>query len=145
MPFGRKVLAPWLRKPDIMTLSCSAADTVIMTDPSILDAEAIQNLRSLGDEMEDDSFLKEVVEIYLTDTPKRIAEIRESLAAADATKLNRAAHSIKGSSANLGATKVISTAKRIEEKSKTSLDNLTDDIAELEAVFAEAKTALEAL
>ena len=32
-----------------------------MSDPSILDAEAIQNLRDLGDEMEDDSFLKEVV------------------------------------------------------------------------------------
>lgn len=40
-----------------------------MSDSSILDSEAIENLRALGDEMEDDSFLKEVIEIYLSDTP----------------------------------------------------------------------------
>jgi HPt (histidine-containing phosphotransfer) domain-containing protein len=116
-----------------------------MSDPSILDAEAIQNLRALGDEMEDDSFLKEVVEIYLTDTPKRLAEIHECLASGDNTTLNRAAHSVKGSSSNLGAVKVIVVAKRIEEKSKESLENLEADIAELESAFADAKAALEAL
>lgn len=116
-----------------------------MTDTSILDADAIQNLRALGDEMDDDSFLKEVVEIYLTDTPKRLVEIHECLASGDQPTLNRAAHSIKGSSSNLGAIKVIDAAKRIEEKSKDSLENLEADIAELESAFAEAKAALEAL
>mgnify|MGYP001596507203 CR=1 FL=1 len=116
-----------------------------MNDLSILDAEAIKNLRALGDEMEDDSFLKEVVEIYLTDTPKRLSEIHECLASSDSPTINRAAHSIKGSSSNLGAVKVITVAKRIEEKSKESLENLEADIAELEAAFAEAKAALEAL
>jgi HPt (histidine-containing phosphotransfer) domain-containing protein len=116
-----------------------------MTDTSILDAEAIQNLRALGDEMEDDSFLKEVVGIYLTDTPKRLAEIHDCLASGDQTTFNRAAHSIKGSSSNLGAIKVIRAAKRLEEKSKESLESLEADIAELVGAFAEAKTALESL
>jgi HPt (histidine-containing phosphotransfer) domain-containing protein len=113
-----------------------------MTDSSILDSETLDNLRALGDEMEDDSFLKEVIDIYVSDTPKRLVEIRESLASGDATRLNRAAHSVKGSSANLGAKKVIAVARRIEEKSKESLDNLQADIDELETCFEEVKTAL---
>lgn len=116
-----------------------------MSDSEILDTEAIENLRALGDEMEDDTFLKEVIDIYLSDTPNRLAEIDECLVSGDATKLNRAAHSIKGSSANLGAKKVIETARRIEEKSKESLDDLTADIAELKANFEEVKIALAAI
>jgi len=116
-----------------------------MTGPSILAAEAIQNLRALEDEMEDDSFLKEVEGIYLTDTLKRLTEIHDCLASGDQTTFNRAAHSIKGSSSNLGAIRVIGAAKRLEEKSKESLENLETDITELVGAFAEAKAALEAL
>ena len=116
-----------------------------MSDSTILDSEAIENLRALGDEMEDDSFLKEVIQIYLSDTPKRLAEIRDCLASGDATRLSRAAHSVKGSSANLGAKKVIELARSIEEKSKESLENLEADIDQLEASFTEVKVALEAL
>jgi len=116
-----------------------------MSDSSILDSEALDNLRALGDEMEDDSFLKEVIEIYLTDTPKRLAEIRECLLSKEAERLTRAAHSIKGSSANLGATKVIDLARSIEEKSRESLEGLEPDIAELERSFEEVKVALEQL
>jgi len=99
----------------------------------------------LGDEMEDDSFLKEVVDIYLSDTPQRLAEIRKCLDSGDATTLSRAAHSIKGSSSNLGAKKVIGLARTIEEKSRQSLEGLEADIDALEASFLEVKTALEAL
>jgi histidine phosphotransfer protein HptB len=116
-----------------------------MSDPNILDQEAIKNLRALGDEMDDDSFLREVVDIYLADTPKRLAEIDECLISGDATRLNRAAHSIKGSSANLGVRKVIELARQIEDKSKISLDDLEADIAALKANFGEAKTALESI
>ena len=116
-----------------------------MSDSSILDSEAIENLRALGDEMEDDSFLKEVIEIYLSDTPNRLAEIDECFVSGDAVKLNRAAHSIKGSSANLGAKKVIEVARRIEENSKESLADLEADIQLLKANFAEVKAALEAI
>ncbi len=117
-----------------------------MSDSSILDSEAIENLRALGDEMDDDSFLKEVIDIYLSDTPKRIDEIKECLASADAVRLTRAAHSIKGASANLGAQKVIEIAKHIEEKSRReSLEDLEGDIAELVTQFEEVKIALEAL
>ena len=113
-----------------------------MPDPSILDYDAIENLRALGDEMEDDTFLKEVIEIYLSDTPNRLAEIDQCLVSGDAVRLNRAAHSIKGSSANLGAKKVIEVARRMEEKSKDSLTDLEADNQLLKANFAEVRAEL---
>lgn len=116
-----------------------------MSDSTILDPLAIENLRALGDEMDDDTFLKEVIDIYLNDTPNRLAEIDACLLSGDITTLNRAAHSIKGASANLGAKKVIEVARRIEEKSKTSIDDLASEIAELKANFDEVKAALSAL
>ena len=73
-----------------------------MSDSSVIDLQAIENLRALnpGD---NDEFLREIVGIFLEDTPQRIAELEQSLAAGDVPKFTRAAHSIKGSSSNLGA------------------------------------------
>ena len=45
----------------------------------------------------------------------------------------------------MGAIRVIGAAKRLEEKSKESLENLETDITELVGAFAEAKAALKAL
>ncbi|MDE3085062.1 MAG: Hpt domain-containing protein, partial [Verrucomicrobiota bacterium] len=73
-----------------------------MAEP-ILDPEALNNLRSL-DPDGGDAFLREVTGIFLEDTPKRLAELDRSLTAGDAPTFIRAAHSIKGASANLGAT-----------------------------------------
>lgn len=68
-----------------------------MCDPSVIDPQAIENLRALnpGD---DDAFLREITGIFLEDTPVRLAELDESLAKGDVAKFTRAAHSIKGSS-----------------------------------------------
>lgn len=113
-----------------------------MFNASILDPEIIEGLRALGADMEDDAFLQEVIDIYVEDTPKRLIEIHESLAAGEATRLTRAAHSIKGASANLGAIKVIAAAKALEEKSGTTLEGLESLITELETSFEEAKAEL---
>ena len=116
-----------------------------MPDQPIIDQEAIENLRSLGDEEGDDSFLREVIEIFVTDTPLRLAELRSSLANHDQATFTRAAHSIKGSSSNVGALRLGALAKVLENDSRESLAGLEPRIAELDASFDEAKTALEAL
>jgi len=72
-----------------------------MSLPPMIDPQALGNLRALnpGD---NDEFLRELAAIFLEDTPKRITELDASLAAGDAGTFTRAAHSIKGSAANLG-------------------------------------------
>jgi HPt (histidine-containing phosphotransfer) domain-containing protein len=105
-----------------------------MSDTPIIDPVAIENLRSLnpGD---NDEFLREIVAIFLEDTPQRIVELEQGLAALDAPKFTRAAHSIKGSSANLGASLLRTAAERIEHHARTV--GLTDVAGLVDAVKTE--------
>jgi HPt (histidine-containing phosphotransfer) domain-containing protein len=90
-----------------------------MPDLPVIDPQAIENLRSLnpGD---NDEFLREIASIFLEDTPLRIAELEQSLVAGDLAKFTRAAHSIKGSSANLGALTLRAVAEKIEHQARTN-------------------------
>ena len=88
-----------------------------MPSPVAIDPEAIASLRSLnpGDH---DEFLRELIGIFVEDVPKRIAELEQSLAAGDAARFTRAAHSIKGGSSNLGAAALRDAAAQLELRSK---------------------------
>jgi histidine phosphotransfer protein HptB len=110
----------------------------------IVDSEAINNLRSLGDEG-DDTFLREILGIYLEDTPLRIADLKRAYHSGENSLFTRSAHTIKGSSANVGASRVRSIAEQIEHRSKTEpISGLAPLIDELDAAFAEALDALAA-
>jgi histidine phosphotransfer protein HptB len=116
-----------------------------MLDPAIIDLEAIENLRALnpGD---DDAFLREITTIFLEDTPHRLAELDQSLAEGDAVKFARAAHSIKGSSANLGATALRAVAEKLEHQARThGIADVVANLNQLKSEFARASTALTQL
>ena len=111
----------------------------------ILDQEAIDNLRAL-DPDGGDTFLREIIGIFLEDTPLRIAEIDQSLAAGDAGTFIRAAHTIKGASSNVGAASLRAVAEQLEHRSKKDgLADVTALVAELKTAFATAQTALKGL
>lgn len=100
-----------------------------------LDPEAIANLRALGDDG-DDTFLNEIIGIYLEDTPLRIADIRAAARTGDTTLYTRAAHTIKGSSSNVGAVAVRSLAEQLEHRSKIEPHSALESVlTELEAAF----------
>ncbi|AKC83048.1 hypothetical protein IMCC26134_10145 [Verrucomicrobia bacterium IMCC26134] len=104
--------------------------------------EAINNLRSLGDEG-DDTFLREIITIYLEDTPLRIADLKKSFHDGDKALFTRSAHTIKGSSANVGSSRVRSIAEQIEQRSKVEpIAGLADLIKELDQAYAEASKRL---
>jgi histidine phosphotransfer protein HptB len=112
-------------------------------DLPTIDPEAIANLRDLnpGDGGE---FLREIVAIYIEDTPKRLADLRACLASGDVTTFTRAAHTIKGSSANVGAQVLKAIAERLEAISRKdglgAVGSLIDDCdAEFGRVAAELR------
>lgn len=110
-----------------------------------LDAAAIENLRSLGEEG-DDSFLKEIIGIYLQDTPSRLADLRTAMASGDTTLYTRTAHTIKGSSSNVGAKAVRLLAEQLEQRSKTEAFQSIEPLRlELEQAYVRAETALREL
>jgi histidine phosphotransfer protein HptB len=116
-----------------------------MPDLPIIDPDSIANLRDLnpGD---GGAFLREIVGIYIEDTPLRIAELRKFLAAGDVASFTRAAHTIKGSSANVGAQVLRSVAERLERISRTEgLASVAPLIGECESEFARAAAELRRL
>lgn len=116
-----------------------------MPDFPVIDPQAIENLRALnpGD---NDEFLREITGIFLEDTPLRIAELDQSLAAGDVPKFVRAAHSIKGSSANLGAMALRSVAEKLEQQArKDGVNAGAALVADIKAEFARAQVELTKL
>lgn len=116
-----------------------------MTDPAVIDLKAIESLRALNPD-DNDEFLREITGIFIEDTPIRLAELDESLARGDVGKFTRAAHSIKGSSANLGAVGLRSLAEKLEHESRDQgLANVGSNVSLLKVEFERAKQALLAL
>lgn len=123
----------------------AAQPDILMANETLIDPEAIENLRALNPD-DGDGFLRDIVGIFLEDTPARIAELRQALAAGDHGKFTRAAHSIKGSSSNLGAKQLRSIAEKLEHSSRNPpLPDLSHGVGELEAAYQATKNALEAI
>ena len=63
------------------------------------------------------NFVIEMVELYLDYTETGLAEMRAAFAAGDRRTIKQKAHGLKGSSANIGITKMCEMFERLEEKS----------------------------
>ena len=109
----------------------------------VIDPAVIANLRTLNSGDGDD-FLREIVELFFADMPVRLADLDRSLGAGDAPTFQRAAHSIKGSAASLGAKTLRGMAEDIENRAHASgLAGLGPLVAALRIEFAAVKVALE--
>src|SRR5690606_33472416 len=85
------------------------APPVKRSQPPVLEAEIVEDLRAmLGDEVD------RLVDVFLEDTPRLIAALEGAAAGPDFDALRDAAHSLKSSSANLGAMSLSAAAKRVE-------------------------------
>ncbi|ATC65491.1 hypothetical protein CMV30_16920 [Nibricoccus aquaticus] len=116
-----------------------------MSSETPIDPEAIENLRALTPD-DPDSFLRDIIGIFLDDTPARIAELRQSMASGDREQFTRAAHSIKGSSSNLGTTQLRTISAELEQRGKTEpITGLATRVDDLDQAFSVAKQALEKL
>lgn len=113
-----------------------------MPDPQTLDPSAIESLRSLSPD--DGAFLRELIEIFLQDTPLRLAELEAALTKSDAPALMRAAHTIKGSSSNFGATKLALISHEIEMHGKSgNCSAATSILPDLKTEYAIVAQALK--
>jgi signal transduction histidine kinase/CheY-like chemotaxis protein len=67
----------------------------------------------------DEQLLQELVELFLTDAPRYLTELRHTLTSGDAADLARIAHTIKGAVANLGAHVASSAALQLEQRAQS--------------------------
>jgi len=68
----------------------------------VLDMSVVEELLSISDDG-DPELLMDLIQMFLDDGPAKIAALTQGLAAGDFDMAERAAHSLKGSSGNLGA------------------------------------------
>ncbi|MGZ8783036.1 MAG: Hpt domain-containing protein [Gaiellaceae bacterium] len=111
-----------------------------MSAPStspVLDAAVIDELRSFGD-----AFVDDLVGQFVGDTDLLLAELRAALAAGDPVAVARIAHSLKGSSGQMGGRRFAMSCGRLEEQAAQHLVGGSADLLGLELDYAELCRAL---
>jgi PAS domain S-box-containing protein len=83
---------------------------------------------------DDQELVKELVAIYLEESPKQMQQVRQAVADKNMADLSLYAHSLKGASANMGAMEVRYAAADLEAKGKagdnSGLEGLMDKLEE---------------
>jgi signal transduction histidine kinase/CheY-like chemotaxis protein/HPt (histidine-containing phosphotransfer) domain-containing protein len=84
-----------------------------------------------------------IIALFLNDTPGMIRQLQEAALAADMEQLREVAHSLKSSSANLGAGALSAAARRVELGARAeTLEHPAVAVALIIAEFARARIAL---
>ena len=82
----------------------------------MIDEVVVANLKaSLGDDV---AVVRQLIDIYAKDSPKLLAEAAAGLEKGDVAALIRAAHSLKSTSASMGAVSVLNLSRALEQHAK---------------------------
>ena len=119
-------------------LDAAAGDTA----PARVDLSVLEALGAMSDD--GDEFVARLVVTFIADSQTRLAALWDALAAGDAAAFERAAHAVKGSSANMGATRMASVAARLQDVGKrTALDTAEPLVQQLQAELEHARELLQ--
>ena len=89
-------------------------------------------------------FLVELIDVYLEDTPYRLAQLRLALNGGDRETLIRQAHTLKSSSANVGAMSFSAFAKEIETAARGGkVDEVREKVRRMEEDFQLVRLSLQ--
>jgi two-component system, sensor histidine kinase and response regulator len=141
------VLERWLLQDEDKvghdTSALGAASGTAAPDGSI-DHSVLEGLRELQEEGEPD-VLKELIELFLEDIPSQLKALREAEERDDAMSVERTAHTLKGSSGNMGATRMATLCAELEEVGGSgNLANAPELLEQLKAEFDRVRTVLRA-
>jgi HPt (histidine-containing phosphotransfer) domain-containing protein len=111
----------------------------------VLDMSVVEELLSFSDDG-DPELLLDLIQMFLDDGPSKVTAVTEGLAAGDFEKMERAAHSLKGSSGNLGARLLQETCEQMMLATRNhKLDESRQLTAKLTGHYQEAAVALQKL
>ncbi len=125
-----------LAVPDTLPPAAQLAER----SPPVLDGGVLGELREvLGAEVD------RIVAVYLEDAPRLIAQLERAAASNDPIALRVAAHTLKSSSANVGATTLADAARDLEHGARDgTLANPATAVARIVGEFAQVRAALQA-
>ena len=109
---------------------------------SPLDQRALDQIRAMQRPGSPD-LLGKIIGLYLENSPGLLRQIRDAVAGQDGDALRQAAHSLKSSSASLGATELAALCKALEQRGRDrQLEDAAELLREMEIHYARAREAL---
>jgi CheY-like chemotaxis protein len=106
-----------------------------------LDRSVLDKLRKL--EKTRPGLLKNVMDLFLLDTPPRLEDIRDAMFKKDAARLARLAHALQGSAASLGARGMAAICAEVEARAEAGdLETAPARVSDLEHEFERVRDAL---
>ncbi len=109
----------------------------------ILDATVLENFRQLQEPGEPD-VVAQLIDLFLRELPDKLAAAQDALTNRDAARLAKAAHTLKGSSANIGARRAARVCLELEQLAKANrLDDAEQTFARLQQEYAYVRDALQ--
>ncbi len=110
-----------------------------MNDKPHLDEEALAELR---DVMEDEFDI--LIQTYISDSRERIQALHQALSGDDQDAFAKTAHSFKGSSVNIGASRLGDLCQKAELAGREGrLDEARQTLPEIEAEFETVRELME--
>lgn len=107
----------------------SNSNMTVQTDEEIINHEQFEDMRDL---LEED--FADLIQVYLADSRQRISTLRVAQQEQDNTNGFEIAHALKGASANLGATQVMTLSSKLQERCREQLISKQADLIENIAV-----------
>jgi HPt (histidine-containing phosphotransfer) domain-containing protein len=109
-----------------------------------LNPRVLQELRSLQTESSP-GFLAELIDLFLKEAAQHVAKLRAASEGRDLGALERAAHTLKGSSGNLGAETLSRLCARLQTAAKAAeWDGILALLADLEREYVQVEAELKA-
>ena len=133
----------------IEMVEAAHADSVLTADtdasvPDTVDLAVLTSFEEVQVEGEPD-LIVELMDLYLDDTPRLLATMRAFAAGADESAFKRAAHSLKGSSANLGVRRVAELCEEVGQmKCDDSFQTAGHLLAKIELEFEHVRQVFAA-
>jgi two-component system sensor histidine kinase/response regulator len=112
-----------------------------------INRHALENIRALSHDR-GDALVHKVIAAYVDDTPGHLRTLRHAIVGVDPARLRKVAHSLKSSSANVGAEALAQMCKEMESLGRTDTTEgaaviLTDMEQEFQAVRHSLSAILE--
>jgi two-component system sensor histidine kinase/response regulator len=111
----------------------------------VINLHALENIRALSAER-GDALVQRVVAAYVDDTPQHLQTLRKAIAGLDAGNLRKVAHSLKSSSANVGAEALAQMCKDMENLGRAdSTEGASGILTDMEHEFQAVRHSLSAI
>lgn len=138
------VLKRWILRPEeVVTTLSEAGSESGESGGDPIDRLVLASLRELQGEGEPE-ILSELIELFLDEVPQQLGALREAVEKDDAPSVERIAHTLKGSSGNMGATRMVQICAELQDVgASANLSGTPELLKRLEEEFGRVCLALE--